>query len=109
MNRQPIQSWKRSYLVPIGPYVVPIGPYLGLIEAYWGLINPFLGRLPAVKVIFGLYGLHFLIKTPDMNHTDPIFLEKVLIYEPSANPILEKVLILKDQAFSEFLVWDQAF
>ena len=28
-----------------------------------------------------------------------VILEKVLIYKPSANPILEKVLILTDQAF----------
>ena len=28
-----------------------------------------------------------------MGHTGPIFPEKVLVYEPSANPFLEKVLI----------------
>ena len=76
----------------------------------------FSGRLPPVEVIFGLYGLYFLIKSPYMSRTDhllmveipymgrtgPIFPEKVLIHEPSAGPILEKVLIY-EPSVSTFL------
>ena len=40
-----------------------------------------------------------IVKSPHMGHTGPKFAEKVLIYERSANPILEKVLILKEPAF----------
>ena len=64
----------------------------------------FSARLPLVEVIFGPYSLYFLIKLPYMGRTDhilmveipymgptgPIFPEKVLIYEPSVSPILEK-------------------
>ena len=64
----------------------------------------FSARLPPVEVIFGPYGLYFLIKLPYMGRTDhilmvespymgptgPIFLEKVLIYGPPVNLILEK-------------------
>ena len=34
-----------------------------------------------------------LVRIPYIGTTGPIFPEKVLIYEPSAGPILEKVLI----------------
>ena len=49
--------------------------------------------------IYGSCGPHTYGGIPYMGHTGPIFPEKVLIYEPSPNPILEKVLVLKDQAF----------
>ena len=58
----------------------------------------FTARLPPIKIIFGQYGLYFLMKRPYMSHTDSIFLEKVLIYGPSVNLFLEKVLIYEPSA-----------
>ena len=72
----------------------------------FGPASPFSGDIWVVRVVFsdensiyGSCGPHTYGGIPYMGHTGPIFPEKVLIYEPSANPILEKVLILKDQAF----------
>ena len=44
--------------------------------------------------IYGSYGPHTYGGIPYMGHTGPIFPARVLTYEPSANPTLEKVLIL---------------
>ena len=72
----------------------------------FGPTSPCSGDIWVVRVVFsdensiyGSCGPHTYGGIPYMGHTGPIFPEKVLIYEPSANPILEKVLILKDQAF----------
>ena len=51
-----------------------------------------LARLLHDKVILGPYDLYFLMKSPCKSHTDSTFLERVLMYESSANPILEKSL-----------------
>ena len=66
----------------------------------FGLTPPYSGYIGVARAIFsnensiyGSYGPHTYGGIPYMGHTGPIIPEKVFIYEPSANPILEKVLI----------------
>ena len=66
----------------------------------FGLTPPYSGHIWVARTIFsdensiyGSYGPHIYGGITYMGHTGPILPEKVLIYEPSANPILEKVLI----------------
>ena len=61
---------------------------------------PYSGHIWVVRAVFsdensiyGSYGPHTYGGIPYMGHTGSIIPEKVLIYEPSASPILEKVLI----------------
>ena len=60
------------------------------------LCRSYVGRMGCIfheNSIYGSYGPHTYGAIPYMGHTGSIIPEKVLIYEPSANPILEKVLI----------------
>ena len=66
----------------------------------FGLTPPYSGHIWVARAIlsdgnsiYGSYGPHTYGGILYMGHTGPIFPEKVLIYETSANPILEKVLI----------------
>ena len=73
---------------------------------FFGLTFPCSGDICVARVVFsdensihGSCGPHTYGGISYMGHTGLVFPEKVFIYEPSANPILEKLLILKDQAF----------